>query len=217
VADPVAVPGPDPAAAPGVDPGERRRALATCLWLAGAVLLGGFDLPARGYAAFQFAPFGLVPGLLALLYVFVLVQSGVVLRGRRWLAPLLLVYWTAATGMVFRVLLPGPGLVQVALVIGAAVAAAILASRKDREEAILWLGIVAVVLGALQFGVVPFFEARSGLPDWGPIRLGQAADSFRDVFVAYAPQRPAIQVLHFAALACYALALRAQGGASVNP
>jgi hypothetical protein len=217
VADPVAVPGPDPPAGPAVDPGERRRALATCLWLSAAVLLGGFDLPARGYAAFQFAPFGLVAGLLALLYVFVLIQSGVVLRGRRWLAPLLLVYWTAATGMAFRILLPGPGLVQVALVIGAAVAAAILASRKDREEAILWLGIVAVVLAVLRFGVVPFFEARSGLPDWGPIRLGQAADSFRDVFVAYAPQRPVIQVLHFAALACYALALRAQGGADDRP
>jgi len=217
VADPVAVPAPDPSAGPDIDPGERRRALATCLWLAGAVLLGGFDLPAHGYAAFQFAPFGLVAGLLSILYVFVLVHSGVVLRGRRWLAPLLLVYWTAATGMAFRVLLPGPGLVQVALVIGAAIAAAILASREDREEAILWLGIVAVVLAVLRFGVVPFFEARSGLPDWGPIRLGEAADSFRDVFVAYAPQRPAIQVLHFAALASYALALRAQGGADEPP
>jgi hypothetical protein len=75
----------------------------------------------------------------------------------------------------------------------------------------LWLGIVAVVLAVLRFGLVPFFEARSGLPDWGPIRLGEAADSFREVFVAYAPRRPAIQALHFGALACYALALRAQG------
>ena len=30
------------------------------------------------------------------------------------------------------------------------------------------------------------------------------------VFVAYAPQRPAVQVLHFGALACYALALKTQ-------
>lgn len=193
-----------------VGPGERRQALATCLWLALAILLGGFDLPARGYAAFHFAPFGLVAGLLALLYVYLLVQSGVVRRGRKWLAPLLLVYWTAATGMAFRVLLPGPGLVQVALVIGAAIAAAILASRKDREEAVLWLGIVAVVLAVLRFGLVPFFEARSGLPDWGPIRLGEAANAFRDIFVAYAPEQPAAQALHFGALACYALAIRTQ-------
>lgn len=215
MADPVA--GPEPALRQGVDPRERQRALATCLWLATAVLLGGFDLPARGYAAFQFAPFGLVAGLLALLYVFVLVQSGVIRRGRGWLAPLLLVYWTAATGMAFRVLLPGPGLVQVALVIGAAVAAAILASRKDRDEAMLWLGIVAVVLAVLRFGIVPFFEARSGLPDWGPVRLGQAADSFRDIFVAYAPQRPAVQALHFGALVCYALALGTQGEEAAEP
>lgn len=214
MADPVTVPGPEPPAQPGIDPGERQRALVTCLWLAGAILLGGFDLPARGYAAFQFAPFGLVAGLLAILYVFVLVQSDVVRRGRGWLAALLLVYWTAATGMAFRVLLPGPGLVQVALVIGAAVAAAILASRRAREEALLWLGIVTVVLAVLRFGLVPFFEARSGLPDWGPIRLGEAADSFRDVFVAYAPQRPAIQILHFGALTCYALALWTQWGAA---
>lgn len=213
MADPVAVPEADPPAAPGIDPAERRRALATCLWLAGAVLLGGFDLPAHGYEAFQFAPFGLVAGLLAILYVFVLVQSGVVRRAQGWLAPLLLVYWTAATAMAFRVLLPGPGLVQVTLVIGAAVAAAILASRRDREEALLWLGIVAVVLAVLRFGLVPFFEARSGLPDWGPIRLGGAANAFRDVFVAYAPERPAAQVVHFGALACYALALRTEWSA----
>lgn len=184
----------------------------TCLWLATTVLLGGFDLPARGYAAFQFAPFGLVAGLLALLYVFVLTQRGVIRRGRGWLGPLLLVYWTAATAMAFRVLLPAPGLLQVALVMGAAVAAAILVSREDRDEALLWLGIVAVVLAVLRFGVVPLFEARSALPDWGPLKLGEAANSFRDFFVAYAPQRPAVQVLHFGALTCYALALRAQWG-----
>jgi hypothetical protein len=196
---------------------ERRRVLATCLWLAATVLLGGFDLPARGYAAFQFAPFGLVAGLLAILYAFVLAQSGIVRRSQGWLDLLLLVYWTAATAMAFRVLLPGPGLVQVALVIGAAVAAAILASRRDRQEALLWLGIVAVVLAVLRFGLVPFFEARSGLPDWGPIRLGEAANAFRDVFVAYAPERSAAQAVHFGALACYAMALRTQWGNRTDP
>lgn len=192
---------------------ERRRALATCLWLATAVLLGGFDLPVLGYAAFQFAPFGMVAGLLALLYVFVLVQRGVIWRGDGWLEPLLLIYWTGATAMIFRVLLPAAGLVQVGLVIAAAIAAGVIVSRRDRDEAVLWLGIVAVVLAVLRFALVPLFEARSGLPDWGPLKFGEAANAFRDVFVAYAPQRPAIQALHFAALACYALALRAQWGA----
>ena len=107
MADPVA--GPEPALRQGVDPRERQRALATCLWLATAVLLGGFDLPARGYAAFQFAPFGLVAGLLAILYVFVLVQGRVVWLGPGGLATLLLVYWTAATAMAFRILLPTRG------------------------------------------------------------------------------------------------------------
>jgi hypothetical protein len=105
----------------------------------------------------------------------------------------------------------------VALVIGAAVAAAILAGRRDRQEALLWLGIVAVVLAVLRFGLVPFFEARSGLPDWGPIRLGEAANAFRDVFVAYAPERPAAQAVHFGALACYAMALRTQWGNRTDP
>ncbi|MGH7571249.1 MAG: hypothetical protein ACREMK_05340 [Gemmatimonadota bacterium] len=195
---------------PRIPPSERRRALVTCLWLAAAVLVGGFDLPLLGYAAFQFAPFGIVAGLLGILYVFVLVQKGVIWRGHGWIEPLLLAYWIAATAMMFRVLLPSAGLVQVGLVIGVAVAAAVIVSRQDRDEAVLWLGIVAVILAVLRFAVVPLFEARSGLPDWGPLKFGEAANTFRDVFVAYAPQRPAVQALHFAALASYALALKAQ-------
>lgn len=207
MADPVAGESGPPSRRP---PGERRRALVTCLWLATAVLLGGFDLPAFGYTAFQFAVFGVVAGLLGVLYVFVLVQRDVIRMGRGWLEPLLLVYWTAATAMMFRVLLPGAGLVQVGLVIAAAIAAGVIVSRPDRDGAVLWLGIVAVVLAVLRFALVPLFEARSGLPDWGPLKFGAAANTFRDVFVAYAPQRPAVQALHFSALACYALALRAQ-------
>lgn len=203
--------------APGIPPDERRRALVTCLWLATAVLLGGFDLPVLGYVAFQFAAFGIVAGLLGVLYVFVLVQRGVIRKGRGWIEPLLLVYWTAATAMMFRVLLPTAGLVQVALVTGAAIAAGIIGSRRDRDEAVLWLGIVAVVLAVLRFALVPLFEARSGLPDWGPLKFGEAANSFRDVFVAYAPQRPAVQALHFAALASYALALRTQWNVASHP
>ncbi|MGH8545311.1 MAG: hypothetical protein ACREX3_17135 [Gammaproteobacteria bacterium] len=176
------------------------------------MLLGGFDLPVLGYAAFQFAPFGIVAGLLGLLYVFVLVQRGVIWRGRGWIEPLLLVYWTAATAMMFRVLLPTAGLVQVGLVIAAAIAAGVIVSREDRDQAVLWLGIVAVVLAVLRFALVPLFEARSGLPDWGPLKFGEAANSLRDLFLPYAPQRPAVQAVHFAALACYALALKAQWG-----
>lgn len=209
MADPVAD---GSASLSGIRPHERRRALVTCLWLATAVLLGGFDLPAYGFSAFQFAVFGPVAGLLGVLYVFVLAQKGVVRTGRGWVEPLLLVYWTAATAMMFRVLLPGAGLVQVGLVIGTAIAAGVIASRPDRDQAVLWLGIVAVVLAVLRFALVPLFEARSGLPDWGPLKFGAAANTFRDVFVAYAPQRPAVQVLHFGALASYALALRAQWG-----
>ena len=193
-----------------VSPAERRRALATCLWLAAAILLGGFDLPALGYAAFQFAPFGIVAGLLGLLYVFVLVQRGVIWSGLGWIEPLLLIYWTAATAMMFRVLLPAPGLVQVALVVGAVIAAGIIVSRDDRDEAVLWLGSVAVVLAVLRFALVPVFEVRSGLPDWGPLDLGAAANALRDIFVAYAPQRPAAQALHFGALVSYALGLKVQ-------
>jgi hypothetical protein len=150
----------------------------------------------------------------------VLVYRAVLWRGHGWIEPLLVVYWTGATAMMFRLLLPAAGLVQVALVVGAAIAAGIIASRDDRAEALLWLGSVAVVLAVLRFALVPIFEARSGLPDWGPLELGTAANALRDVFVAYAPQRPAVEALHFGALACYALALKAQwnaGGPSGPP
>lgn len=189
---------------------ERRQALATCLWLAAAVLLGGLDLPARGYEAFRYAPFGIVSGLLGILYVFAMSLRQVIRPSGGWLRPLLLAYWVAATATMFRVLLPPPGLVQAGLALLAAIGAGVVVSQRDREGAALWLGILAVGLAVLEFALVPAFQARSGLPNWGPLQLGEAANAFRDFFVSYAPQRPAVQGLHFGALVCYALAVRAQ-------
>ncbi|HUP19773.1 MAG TPA: hypothetical protein VM778_07440 [Gemmatimonadota bacterium] len=190
----------------------RRRALATALWLAAATLLGGLDLPASGYAAFRFAPFGMVAGLLGILYVFVLYHRGVIRSFPGWPNVLLLVYWTAATATAFRVLLPPPGLVQVALALLAAFGAGVIVTRVDRVHAAVWVAFVAVALAVLKFALVPAFEARSSLPDWGPFQFGQTADSLRDFFVAYAPQRPAAQGLHFVSLAGWALALWTQWG-----
>lgn len=188
----------------------RRRALAVAIWLALAVLLGGLDLPARGLEAFRFAPFGIVSGLLALLWVFALVHVGVIWRPAGWPGPFLLVYWVAATAMAFRILMPPPGLVQVALAVAAAVAAGIVVSRVDRSHAIVWAGIVAVGLATIRFGLVPAFQARSNLPDWGPLRFGDAANAMRDFLVAYDPERPASQALHFGALVAWAVALWTQ-------
>jgi hypothetical protein len=182
----------------------------TCLWLAAAVLLGGLDLPAQGYSAFRFAPFGAVAGLLAMVWLFALVTRRVVDLPHGWLRPLALVYWVAATAMMFRVLLPPPGLVQAGLAVAAAFAAGIVATRGDRERAALWLGAVAVALAVLRFAVVPAFWARSGLPNWGPFRFAAAADALRGFFVSYAPERPVAQAVHFAALACWTLALWTQ-------
>ncbi|MFN2384373.1 MAG: hypothetical protein ABR559_08970 [Gemmatimonadota bacterium] len=192
----------------------RRAALLTCLWLAAAVLLGGLDLPAFGYGAFRFSLFGVVSGLLGIIYVFALSSRGVLWRGTGWLQPLLLVYWVAATAMMFRVLLPPPGLLQAVLAVTAAVAAGIIAGRNDRDGAAVWLGVVAVALAVLRFALVPAFSARSDLPNWGPFKIGAASNAFRDLFVSYAPERPAAQALHFAALVCFALGLWAQWDAS---
>lgn len=192
------------------DPVTRRRTVAVCLWLAAAVLLGGLDLPAQGYASFRFAPFGAVAGLLGIVWVFVLVQREVVGLPHGWPRALALVYWVVGTAMMFRVLLPPPGLLQALLAVVAAFAAGIVVTRGDRERAAVWLGVVAVGLAVLRFAVVPAFWARSGLPNWGPLRLGRTADALREFFVAYAPERPAAQAVHFLALACWTLALWAQ-------
>lgn len=189
---------------------RRRRTLAVCLWLAVAVLLGGLDLPAEGFASFRFALFGPVAGLLAIVWVFALVNGGVLRLPSGWLRAVALVWWVAATAMMFRMLLPPPGLVQAGLAIVTAFAAGLVATRGDRERAAVWLGVVAVGLAVLRFAVVPAFWARSGLPNWGPLRFGAAADSLREFFVAYAPERPAAQAVHFLALACWTLALWTQ-------
>jgi len=196
--------------APGASVAARRRTLVTCLWLATAVLLGGIDLPAHGYAGFRFAPFGIVAGLLGVVWLFALAAGGVVGLPHGRLRVVAVVYWVAATAMAFRVLLPPPGLVQAALAVLAAVGAGLVATRKDRLRGTLWLGVVAVCLAALRFAVVPAFWSRSELPNWGPLRLGATADAMRDFVVAYAPERPAAQAVHFAALACWAAALWVQ-------
>jgi hypothetical protein len=200
VADPLASSA-DPRAA------ARRRALGVCLLLAAGLLVGGLDLPGHGYEAFRYAPFGITAGLLGILYTFALVSREVVWRPAGWLGTLLVVYWAAATAMLFRVLLPPPGLVQVGLAIVAAVGAGIVVTRRDREGAVLALGTVTVILAVIRFALVPAFWSRSGLPNWGPVQLGASADAVRDFFVAFAPERPASQVLHFLALALWVVAL----------
>jgi hypothetical protein len=203
VADPLAA-GPS---AGGPTAAARRRALGVCLLLACAVLVGGLDLPASGYEAFRFAPFGFTGGLLGILYAFALATRSVLWRPPGWLGAVLLVYWAAALAMLFRVLLPPPGLVQVGLAIVAAAAAGILVSRRDRESAVMTLGVVTVALSVVRFALVPLFWGRSELPNWGPLRMGASADAVRDFFVAYAPERPASQALHFLALALTVAAL----------
>ena len=89
----------------------------------------------------------------------------------------------------------------------AAAGAGIIVSRKDREGAVLALGIVTVILAVVRFALVPVFWARSDLPNWGPFRMGASADAMRDFFVAYAPERPASQALHFLALVLWVAAL----------
>jgi len=196
----------------------RRRALATSLWLAAAVLLGGLDLPAHGYDAFRFAPFGIVAGLLGVLYVFTLSAREVIRLPVGWPGAMLAVYWVAATAMMFRVLLPPPGLVQAGLAIGAAAGTGVIVTRGRRLTAVTWLGAIAIALAVLRFALVPAFEVRSSLPDGGLLRLGGAIDTLRGVFVEYDPQRPAVQALHLAALACWVVALWTQWSrSSVGP
>lgn len=196
----------------------RRRALATSLWLAVAVLLGGLDLPAHGYDAFRFAPFGIVAGLLGILYVFTLTARDVIRLPAGWPGAMLAVYWVAATAMMFRVLLPPPGLVQAGLAIGAAAGAGVIVTRDRRVNAATWLGGVAIALAVLRFALVPAFEVRSSLPDRGVLQLGGAIDALRGVFVEYDPQRPAVQALHLGAVACWVVALWTQWSrSSVGP
>lgn len=194
----------------GVTAAQRRRALAVCLFLCGTVLVGGIDLPGRGYESFRYAMFGFTGGLLGILYVFALASRDVLWRPRGWQGTLVLVYWAAATAMMFRVLLPPPGLVQVGLAVLAAAGAGVVVSRHQREGAVLSLGIVTVTLAVIRFALVPAFWARSDLPNWGPLRFGASADALRDFFVAYAPERPASQALHFLALCLWVAALWVQ-------
>lgn len=163
-------------------------------------------------AAFRFAPFGTVATLLGMLYVYALACRGVLRRSEGWQRVLLTAYWVVATAMMFRVLLPPPGLVQVGLAIWAVIGAWLIIRTKGRERAALWLGIVAVSLAVVRFALVSIYGYRSDLPDWGPLQLGAATNALRDVLVAYTPEQPFAEAIHVAALVSYAVALWVQWG-----
>lgn len=160
---------------------RRARVLTIALALSIVTLIGGIDLPASGYASFRYAPFGWVAGLLGAIYVYALSERGVLVLGggrARWL---LTAYWVAATATVFRILLPPPGLAQVALAVAVALAAGVVAHRPNRRAAASVSVVIAVSLAALQIG-----------------------------FAGYTPRRPAAWVLCVGATLMYAAALRAQ-------
>lgn len=170
----------------------RPRALAIALVLSIVTLVGGIELPIDGYTSFRYAPFGLVSGLLGALYAYTLADRGVIVSDRGWIGVVLAAYWVVATATVFQVVLPSAGLIQVGLATLTALAAVGVARRPNRQSAARTFGPVIVILAGLSFGSGSLMGAGPGL---------------HNVFVAYAPRRPAQYALDLAALAGYGVAL----------
>jgi hypothetical protein len=194
----------------GVPVGRRRRALFVALWLALALLLGGVDLPARGYGFLRFQWFGIVSALLGVLYLYVLVDRDVIRRVAGWQGGLLAAYWIAATATVFAVLLPPHGVAHVVFAVATACVAAVIVTRSNRSRATGWLVVLVSWLAVVRFGLIPLFKVRGVAAEKAFPWLSELGPALRGLSATYPTDRSAELLLDVLAVACWSAALLAQ-------
>ncbi len=71
----------------------------------------------------------------------------------------------------------------------------------------LSLGLVALVLAALKYSVVPFLWARSELPRTPVLDLRALGEGLKSLVVSYVPSRPEMQAAALVAILAWVLAV----------
>jgi hypothetical protein len=175
-----------------------------CVLFLLAFLFGGLRV---GLTRLEYHFFGLVEGLVALLILYVMLNTAALSWPRdRWGA-VVLIYAAVATAQLVSMLLPPPGVIQWLVLVVLLYFAWNASYSAHRSRVMLALGTVSLALAALKYSVLPFIWARTNLPRTPILDLQALAEGFKGLLASYVPSRPITQVFAFTALLAWVLAV----------
>jgi hypothetical protein len=156
----------------------------------------------------EYRAFGMVEGVFALLFSYLLVFRGAWARPEGATGWIALAYGTVASAQALELLLPPPGMIEWMVVAALAVTSWGAFSGGTRRRLVFSLATLALLLAVIKFSVIPVLWARMGPAAGTAFGLGDAAESVRRTFADYRPLRPIGQLVGFVALALWAAGTR---------
>ena len=182
----------------------QRNVAAALVFLASATVAGIALVP----DGVEYRAFGMVEGVFALLYAYLLVFRGAWARPEGATGWIALSYGTVASAQALELLLPPPGMIEWMVVAALAVTSWGAFSGGTRRRLVFSLATLALLLAVIKFSVIPVLWGRMGPAAGTAFGLGDAAETVRRTFADYRPLRPAGQLIGFVALALWAAGTR---------
>jgi hypothetical protein len=156
----------------------------------------------------EYRAFGMVEGVFALLFAYLLVFRGAWARPEGATGWIALAYGTVASAQALELLLPPPGMIEWMVVAALAVSSWGAFSGGTRRRLVFSLATLALLLAVIKFSVIPVLWGRMGPAAGTAFGLGDAAEAVRRTFADYRPLRPVGQLVGFVALALWAAGTR---------
>ena len=182
-----------------------QRHVAAALVFLGSAAVAGIALVPEGV---EYRAFGMVEGVFALLFAYLLTFRGAWERPEGATGWIAVGYGTVASAQALELLLPPPGMIEWMVVAALAVTSWGAFSGGTRRRLVFSLATLALLLAVLKFSVIPVLWARMGPAAGTAFGLGDAAEAVRRTFADYRPLRPIGQLVGFLALALWALGTR---------
>jgi hypothetical protein len=182
----------------------QRNVAAALVFLASAAVAGIALVP----EGVEYRAFGMVEGVFALLFAYLLVFRGAWARPEGATGWIALAYGTVASAQALELLLPPPGMIEWMVVAALAVTSWGAFSGGTRRRLVFSLATLALLLAVIKFSVIPVLWGRMGPAAGTAFGLGDAAEAVRRTFADYHPLRPIGQLVGFVALALWAAGTR---------
>lgn len=182
----------------------QRQVAAALVFLASASVAGVALVP----GGVEYRAFGMVEGVFALLFSYLLIFRGAWARPQGATGWIAVAYGTVASAQALELLLPPPGMIEWMVVAAMAVTSWGAFSGGTRRRLVFSLATLALLLAVLKFSVIPVLWTRMGPAAGTAFGMGDVAESVRRTFADYRPLRPAGQLVGFVALALWAIGTR---------
>jgi hypothetical protein len=182
----------------------QRNVAAALVFLASATVAGIALVP----EGVEYRAFGMVEGVFALLFTYLLVFRGAWARPAGVAGWVAVAYGTVASAQALELLLPPPGMIEWMVVAALAVTSWGAFSGGTRRRLVFSLATLALLLAVIKFSVIPVLWVRMGPAAGTAFGLGDAAEAVRRTFADYRPLRPGGQLVGFVALALWAAGTR---------